>query len=130
MKINLQRISVLDKMFDEGTLCKLFSLFVLFACETYALSPTSKFVYDGEVQYEDTNTTLSEVSMPSGYPSTISCCIDCLMDTSCNAVEICLTPSENKCRLSKGAKNTTGSVEGATCKRFKMVSIIFAIKNQ
>lgn len=121
----LQRILVLDKMFDEGASCKLFLLIVLFACDTYAISPSGNFVYDGDVQYEDTNNTLSEVSMLSGYTSTISCCINCFMDTSCNAVEICSTPSEKKFRLGKGIKNTTGTVAVATCKRFKMVSIFF-----
>nr|XP_019929887.2 fibrinogen-like protein 1 [Crassostrea gigas] len=106
-------------MFDESASCK-FLLFVLFACDTSAISPSSNFVYDGDVQYEDNNNTLSEVSMPPGQASTISCCINCLMNTSCKAVEICLTPSENKCRLSKGVTNTTGTAAGATCKRYKM----------
>lgn len=119
----VHRILVLDKMFDEGASCKLFLLFVLFACNTSAISPSSNFVYDGDVQYEDNNNTLSEVSMPPGQASTISCCINCLMNTSCKAVEICSTPSENKCRLSKGETNTTGTAAGATCKRYKMVSI-------
>lgn len=106
---------VLDKMFDEGVFCKFF-LFVLFVCDIFVILLLSNFVYDGDVQYEDSNNILLEVFMLFGQVLIISCCINCLMNISCKVVEICLILLENKCWLSKGLINIIGIVVGVMCK--------------
>lgn len=84
-----------------------------------ALQASELFQYEGEISYENNYGTIREISM-----SRIRCAAKCLEDLSCNAVELCATPSGQTCRLSKGWKNTGCTLSQFRCKRFQIVSTI------
>lgn len=106
---------MLSSLFFFGTvLCSL-------KASNYAVASQASefFHYEGEIAYENNYGTISEISM-----SSIRCAAKCLEDLSCNAIELCSTPSGQTCRLSKGWKNTGCTLSQSRCKRFQIVSTI------
>lgn len=85
-----------------------------------ALQTSALFIYEGDISYENNNGTLSEFTM-----SRFQCAAECLQDLSCNALELCSTPSGQTCRFSRGWKNTGGTLSQSTCRRLQIVSIMY-----
>lgn len=99
-------------------------LFLISTSSYLVASQTSELFKDvGDISYENDNGTISEFTM-----SSIRCAAKCLQDLSCNAIELCSTPTEQTCRLSRGWKNTGGTLSQSICRRFQIVSIIQFIK--
>lgn len=87
-----------------------------------ALQMSEYFSDEGEVSYENDNGTLSEVVKTIRMTNS-RCAAKCLQDLSCNAIELCSIQSGKTCRLSRGWKNTGGTMPQSTCRRFQIVSI-------
>lgn len=86
-----------------------------------ALQISEYFSDEGEVLYENDNGTLSEVTKSSRMTNS-RCAAKCLMDLTCNAIELCSTPTGQTCRLSRSWKYTGGTLSQPTCRRFQIVS--------
>lgn len=94
-------------------------LFLIATSDNAVSSPVSGLFSDeGYIPYENNNGTISEFTM-----SSIRCAAECLADLSCNAIELCFTPSGQTCILNRGWKNTGGTLSQSTCRRFQKVSI-------
>lgn len=100
-------------MFNSRFLFSAETVLFFIATSDYAVSyPASTlFSVEGLISYEDKNGTISEFKM-----SRIRCEAKCLQDLSCNAIEPCSTSTGQTCRLSRGRKNTGGTLSQATCR--------------
>lgn len=87
-----------------------------------ALQSSGLFNDEGDISYENNNGTLSEFTM-----SSFRCAAKCLQDMTCNAIELCSTPTGQTCRLSRGWKNTGGTLSQSTCRRFQIVGILYCL---
>lgn len=87
-------------------------------------SQISKYFSDeGIISYENDIGTLQEVKKQIRMTNS-RCAAKCLADLSCNAIELCSTPSGQTCRLDRGWKNTRGTMSQSTCRQFQIVGII------
>lgn len=100
------------------------SVLCLFGAFGYvdALQTSGLFNDEGDISYENNNGTLSEFTM-----SSIRCAAKCLQNMSCNAIELCSTPTGQTCRLTRGRKNTGGTLSQSTCRRFQIVGILYSL---
>lgn len=92
-----------------------------------ALQKSEYFSDEGDVSYENDNGTLLEVTKSSRMTNS-RCAAECLQDLSCNAIELCSTPTAKTCRLSRSWKYTGGTLSQPTCKRFQIVSTTHRLK--
>lgn len=113
------------EMFNSRFLFSAETVLFLIATSDYAVSyPASTLFSDkGLISYEDKNGTISEFKM-----SRIRCAAKCLQDLSCNAIELCSTPTGQTCRLSRSWKYTGGTLSQPTCRRFQIVSTTHRLK--
>uniref|UniRef100_K1QG89 Angiopoietin-4 n=1 Tax=Magallana gigas TaxID=29159 RepID=K1QG89_MAGGI len=85
-----------------------------------ALQKSEYFSDEGDVSYENDNGTLLEVTKSSRMTNS-RCAAECLQDLSCNAIELCSTPTAKTCRLSRSWKYTGCTLSRPTCRRFQIV---------
>uniref|UniRef100_K1Q0Y6 Angiopoietin-related protein 6 n=1 Tax=Magallana gigas TaxID=29159 RepID=K1Q0Y6_MAGGI len=107
---------MLTSMFLVGTVFCLIGS----SADAVALQISEHFFNEGDVSYGNDNGILLEVNT-SRKITNAQCAAKCLDDLSCNAIELCSTPTGQTCRLSRGWKNTGNTLSHSTCRRLQMV---------
>lgn len=113
---------MLTSMFLVGTVFCLIGS----SADAVVLQISEHFFNEGDVSYGNDNGILLEVNT-SRKITNAQCAAKCLDDLSCNAIELCSTPTGQTCRLSRGWKNTGNTLSHSTCRRLQMVNMMLSL---